>query len=68
MALAITSGLAARPPGSSCSQAANISAGAERVMGVSVKPGATELTAIWRSRSSMAMARVRPITADLEAT
>ena len=37
-------------------------------MGVSVKPGATELTAIWRSRSSMAMARVRPITADLEAT
>jgi|694.fasta_scaffold14268_3 hypothetical protein len=54
MALAITSGLAALPPGSSCSQAANISAGADRVMGVSVKPGATELTAIWRSRSSRA--------------
>ena len=31
-----------------------LAAGADRVMGVSVKPGATELTAIWRSRSSRA--------------
>lgn len=63
IALAITSGVAALPVGSIASQAANISAGAERVIGVSVKPGATELTAICLSRSSIAMARVSPITA-----
>ena len=64
----MSSGLAALPDGSSFSQAANISGGAERVMGVSVKPGATEFTAICASRSSIAIARVSPITAALEAT
>ena len=67
-ALAIKSGEAALPDGSNVSHSANISGGADRVIGVSVKPGAIEFTEICTERNSMAMARVNPITAALEAT
>ena len=39
-----------------------------RVMPVSVKPGATELTAMRWRRRSIAIARVNPITPAFEAT
>src|ERR1700722_4789051 len=68
IALAISAGLAALPEGSIASQALNISAGADRVIGVSGNPGATELPAIRASRSSIAIARVSPMTADFDAT
>lgn len=53
IALAISSGFAAAPPGSSATAEAYWSAGILRDIGVSVNPGAIEFTAIFFARYSM---------------
>ena len=68
IAFAISEGSAARPEGSKAQHAWNCSGVMARVIAVWVNPGDTELTAIWRLRKSMAMARVHPTTPALEAT